>query len=113
MEAARFKFYWFLWLISPAVIMLVATYRPNRVKIVSCILTSLLLTYTFSNLAVIKKWDIRLETAETQDELDYATADGANKVFTLFFIAPLEAIIFTSFWGGVGYLINRKKGKSK
>ena len=111
MEAARFNIFWFFWLIAPAVTMLVATYKPSKIKIISSILLSLILTYTFSNLAVIRKWDIRMEIAKTKEELDYATADGANKVFTLMFIAPLEAIIFTSFWGGVGYFIYRQKGK--
>ena len=70
---------------------------------------SLMLTYSFSNLAVIRKWDIRMEIAKTKEELNYATADGANKVFTLMFIAPIEAIILTSFWGGVGYYVRRNK----
>lgn len=111
MESARFNIYWFVWLIAPALTMLIATYKPNKTKIVSCVLLSLVLTYTLSNLAVIRKWDIRMEIAKTQAELDYATTDGANKAFTLMFFAPLEAIFFTSFWGGIGYLLSRKKRK--
>jgi hypothetical protein len=112
MEAARFNIYWFLWLLAPAITMLIATYKPNKVKIISLIMLSLVLTYSFSNLAVIRKWDIRMEIAKTKEELEHATADGANKVFTLMFIAPIEAIFFTSLWGGVGYYVHRRKEKS-
>lgn len=89
--------------------MLIATYKPSKIKVISLVMLSLLLTYSFSNLAVIRKWDIRMEIANTKEELEYATADGANKVFTLMFIAPIESIFFTSLWGGVGYYVHRKK----
>lgn len=109
MDAARFNIYWFLWLLAPAVTMLIATYKPNKVKIISLVMLSLVLTYSFSNLAVIRKWDIRMDIAKTKEELEYASADGANKVFTLLFIAPIEAIFFTSLWGGLGYYVHRRK----
>ena len=111
MELARFNIFWFAWLICPIAIMMYATYKSNRKMLVIGIVCSILLTYLFSNLAVHRKWNIRLNVAKTQNEIEYATADGANKAFTLIFIAPSEAILFTSLWGVIGTYWWRLKRK--
>ena len=103
MAAARFNIFWFLWFLAPLVVMLTATFRHRRWDLVVGTVVSLASTYTLSNLAVQEKWRIRNEIAVTAEELAYATADGANLVFTLFLIAPLEAILLTLLWGFVGW----------
>jgi hypothetical protein len=65
-------------------------------------------TYLLSNLAVQTKWRIRNEIAVTDEERVYATADGANLVFTAFFFAPAEAVIYTLGWGWIGSRIWRR-----
>ena len=102
MDSARLNMYWFLWIATPALIMLSATYVDGRRVIIMAIITSLCLTYVLSNLAVIEKWDQRIEEAGTEEQLEAATADGANKVFTLYVFAPIEAAFFTGLWYWVG-----------
>ena len=103
MAAARYNEYWFLWLFAPFVVMLAATFRHRRWDVIIGIGVSLATTYTLSNLAVQEKWRIRNEIAVTPEEVAYATADGANLVFTFLLIAPVEAIVLTWLWGLVGW----------
>ena len=103
MAAARFNIYWFLWLLAPLSVMLVATFRKRRWNLIIGIAISLATTYALSNLAVQEKWRIRNESAVTATEQAYAIGDGANIVFTLFFIAPIEAIVLTCLWGFIGW----------
>lgn len=98
MAAARYNIYWFLSLIVPAVVMLVATYRERRRWLLLGALTSFVATYFLCFLAVQTKWHDRFELAHTHEQLAYATADGANIVFTAFFFAPVEAALYTVFW---------------
>jgi len=60
-------------------------------------------TYTLCNISVREKWGKRFELAKTDEELEYASADGANLVFTAIAIGPFEAILYTSFWSFVGW----------
>ena len=62
------------------------------------IIASLACTYELSNLAVQTKWRIRQQIAVTEEEQEYATADGANLVFTAFLFAPVEATVMTGLW---------------
>lgn len=103
MIAARYNAYWVLSFIFPAIIMLAATYERKKYILILGVLLSLTGTFTLCNLAVEKKWNDRLEMARTDVELDYATADGANLVFTLLVFAPFEAMLYTSFWGAIGW----------
>jgi hypothetical protein len=102
MEAARFNGYWFLSLLAPAFVMLLVTYWRKKAVFVSGVVISLVLTYGLCNLAVWEKWDIRNEVARTKEEREYATADGANLVFTALLFAPCEAVLYTCLWGFVG-----------
>lgn len=103
MEAARFNVYWYVSIFAPALIMLFATYWRRRSILILSILISLFSTYALCNISVEEKWRVRNEIAQTDAEREYATADGANLVFTLIFIGPFEAILYTSFWGVVGW----------
>ena len=71
---------------------------------IGAMILSVVLTYAFSNLAIIEKWNIRQTAAVTEQQLEAATADGANKVFTLYLFAPVEAVFLTWFW----YWMSRK-----
>lgn len=101
--AARFNIYWYLSILAPALIMLAVTYWRRRVPVILGVLFSLVLTYALCNLAVQEKWRIRNEIAKTEIEQEYATADGANLVFTALIIGPFEAIAYTSIWGIIGW----------
>ena len=103
MELARFNIYWFLWLLAPAVIMIASTYWRRISVLVLGIALSLVSTYLLSNMAVAEKWRIRNEVAATEEQLSTATSDGANIVFTRFLFAPVEAVVFTAFWGIIGW----------
>ena len=103
MYAAKFNTFWYLSFIVPAVLMLAITYLRSRLALVLGVILSLGSTYFLCNLTVQEKWQTRLEIAKTDQELEYATADGANLVFTYFAIAPLESILYTSIWGLVGW----------
>jgi len=102
MDAAHLNIFWFLSLLVPATIMFGATYFQRRWILVLGILFSLSATYVLCNVAVQKKWDIRIENAKTGQELENATADGANIVFTAFLFAPLESVTYTWLWSVVG-----------
>ena len=103
MEAARFNIYWYLSLLTPLLVMAVATYRRKKSIMWSGAAASLVATYLLCNLAVQAKWETRWRIAQTEEEQRYATADGANLVFTAFIIGPFEAILYTSIWGVVGW----------
>jgi hypothetical protein len=102
MAAARLNVFWFLSFLAPAAIMLLATFWKQRRILVVGVVISLVVTYTLSNLAVQQKWQTRLETAKTEKQLEAATADGANIVFTAYVFGPLEAVLYTWFWGYAG-----------
>jgi|GEM_PF-5946580 len=115
--AARFNLFWYLSLIAPAAIMLTVTYFSRKTLLITGIVLSLLRTYLLCNVSVQQKWKIRNELARTDEEMEYATADGANRVFTAFVIGPFEALLYTSFWGICGWrlwrLCDQKKQSSK
>jgi hypothetical protein len=100
MIAARFNTYWLLSLAVPAVAMLFATFWRKRYVFIAGAVVSLLATYYLSNLAVQAKWRTRFELARTEQELEYASADGANLVFTLF-LARLWRLSSTPVSGGL------------
>ncbi len=99
MMLARFNLFWFLWLSAPILLMWYATRTSRRVRLICCAILSLLLTYYFSNLAVDRKWDLLSDWADTPEALEIAQRDGANRVFTLLFLGPAEAVVLTVFWG--------------
>lgn len=102
MAAARFNVFWFLSILAPAVIMLLATFwQEKRIWVVGAAI-SLSVTYLLCNLAVQEKWHTRLELAKTETQLAAATRDGANLVFTAYISGPLEAMVYTWFWGSMG-----------
>lgn len=102
MAAARFNVYWFLSFLVPAAIMLAVTYWKSRKVFFLGVLVSLALTYWLCNIAVQEKWRTRFEMAKTEQQIQVATTDGANIVFTAFFFGPLEAVLYTWFWGYIG-----------
>jgi len=102
MAAARFNVFWFLSFLAPAAIMLLATYWKEKRILIAGVVVSVVVTYALCNLAVQQKWQTRLEMAKTEKQLDAATADGANIVFTAYIFGPLEAILYTLFWGYIG-----------
>jgi uncharacterized membrane protein YkvI len=101
--SARFNIYWYLSFLAPAIIMLAVTYRQNKKLLVVGVIVSPIATYLLCNLAVQEKWQTRNQLAQTEEEMSYATADGANLVFTAFFIGPFESILYTSLWGMLGW----------
>ncbi len=103
MAAARFNIYWYLSLIVPAAVMLIATYRHKRSTLASGALLSVIAVYLLCNIAVQTKWRARFEMAKTEQEIEYASADGANLAFTALLIAPFEAALYTTFWGVIGW----------
>lgn len=105
MEAARFNVYWYLSFAVPLIVMAVATYRRKKSLLWVGVVASLVATYMLCNLAVQTKWETRWEIAKTKEEREYATADGANLVFTAFVFAPLEALLYTAVWGFVGWRV--------
>ena len=82
-DAARFNFYWYLWLLSPILFGVFAAFVETRLLRVVLFTSSMLAVYAFSNLAVWRKWEPRLAGATSPDEVAAATADGGNLVFTL------------------------------
>ena len=102
MIAVRYNLWWYLSLFVPALIMLTGTFWNKRYLLIIAIIFSLVSTYTLCNISVREKWKVRYEIAKTSKELDYASADGANLVFTAIFIGPFEAILYTTIWGVIG-----------
>jgi len=103
--AARFNNYWYMSFLIPAVVMLVFTFPMRKKLLVAGVIISLVATYTLCNFSVQEKWKVRNEIAQTNQEREFATADGANLVFTAFFIAPFEAILYTFIWGFLGWRV--------
>ena len=103
MFSAQFNVYWWLSIVAPALIMLAVTYWHRRVALIVGVILSLVITYALCNFSVQEKWRIRNEVAQTDSERDYAQRDGANLVFTLVFIGPFEAVLYTTLWGVVGW----------
>ena len=102
MIAAKYNLWWYLSFIVPALIMLFGTFWNKRYLLVIAVILSLVSTYVISNISVREKWEQRYEMAKTSEELDYASADGANLVFTAIYIGPFEAILYTTIWGVLG-----------
>jgi hypothetical protein len=114
MFAARFNIWWFLSFIAPALIMIIGAFWHKKWVLIIAILLSLVTTYMLCNLAVRKMWDTRCKIAKTEEEIAYATADGANLVFTAFVIGPFESVLYTTIWGVLGWrLWPRIKGRGK
>lgn len=107
MTLARFNVFWYVWALAPLVIMSFSCWAPTRKKLWLGVLTSIVSVYVLSIFAVSRKWDLRLALASTPQESEFATADGANMVFTAYFFAPLEAIFLTLFWGAFVYLAGK------
>lgn len=101
--AARYNAYWYLSFIAPAAVMLVATFSHKRPLLWAGVLASVVATYILCNMAVQEKWRARFEMAKTDQELEYASADGANLAFTAFFFAPFESVLYTTLWGVLGW----------
>lgn len=102
MAAARFNVFWYLSFFAPAAIMLLATFWKQKRAIIAGVVMSVIVTYTLCNLAVQEKWKTRWEMAKTEKELEAASVDGANLVFTTYVSGPLEAAMHTWFWGYFG-----------
>jgi len=102
MAAARFNVFWLLSFLAPAAIMLLVTFCKEKRIFVAGVVISLVVTYALCNLAVQEKWQTRIEIAKTEKQLEAATADGANVVFTAYLFGPLEAVLYTWFWGYIG-----------
>lgn len=101
--AARYNILWYLSFLAPVVIMVISTFWRKKSILILGIVLSLITTYALCNLSVQRKWQIRNEIAKTEEERAYATADGANLVFTAFFIAPFESAVYTALWGFLGW----------
>jgi len=111
-DPERFNLLFFMWLLaSPVVMLYVTLWSPGKKKIIIGVLLSLTLTFVLSNLSVMRKWDLRMENAVTVQEKENASADGANKVFNLIFLSPIEAVLFTVFWSGVGCMVYRVRNQ--
>jgi hypothetical protein len=114
MIAARYNLWWYLSLIAPAILMLAATFWHKKHILIFAVILSIVGTYALCNISVREKWKTRYEMAKTQQEIEYACADGANLVFTAIAIGPFEAFLYTTFWGFVGWklwpkILKRKK----
>ena len=103
MANAQINVYWYLSLIAPFAIMISATFWRRRWILWAGVVLSLVATYFLCNFSVVEKWRIRNEIARTDEEKLYASADGANLAFTAFVFAPVEAVIYTSVWGVLGW----------
>ena len=101
--AARYNIFWYLSIIAPAAIMIFSTFWHKKQTLIIAIIISLVTTYTLCNLSVQKKWRTRYEIAKTEKEKAYATADGANLVFTAYIIGPFESALYTTIWGVIGW----------
>jgi uncharacterized membrane protein len=108
MEAARFNIYYFLTFVTPAVLMLAAGVSRKVVMLFIVAILSVVVTYLLDVKAVDTKWATRIRLARTEEEMEYATADGANLVFTGYVMAPVEAILYTTLWGVVGWKLGAR-----
>lgn len=85
--------------------------RTKRATLIGAVI-SILATYGLCLFAVIRKWDLRMESAITPEQMDMSQADGANKIFTAYVSAPIEAIFWTALWGFIWMRLNKKSTKS-
>lgn len=105
-------FWWLSWF-APLSIMFIACATRNRAIFWLGVIASLVVTYLLCVQATEVKWAVRNSTAITESEVEFANADGANLVFTVLFIAPLEALFVTWLWGKIGrHIWPRKPGSS-
>ena len=102
--AAKYNVYWYLSYIVPWLIMFLAAFGGKKKIFIAGILISLIATFFLRVSAVVEKWKIRGEIADTQEEIAYAGADGTNLVVETAFIAPFQAIVSTIFWSIVSWL---------
>ena len=102
MQDGTYNVYWWLSLIAPAVIMLIARATRSRKIYWLAVVCSVIVTYVLCLQAVELKWAIRNATATLDSEIERATSDGANLVFNAILLAPLQAVLFTWFWGWIG-----------
>ena len=105
MQDGTLNAYFYDSFLVPAVIMVAAGVARNDRLLNIAILTSLLATYWLANLAVQEKWKVRFATASTDAEIQRATADGANRVFTAILLAPVQAVFSTALWCWGGSLV--------
>jgi succinate dehydrogenase hydrophobic anchor subunit len=71
------------------------------------------ITYLLINLAVNLKWDLRIDAVNsnsnaTLEDLEYATADGANLIFTMLF-GWIFAIVYVGWWELLWRVIHRRE----
>ena len=102
MVDGTYNLLWWFSLIAPVVIMFVSCAAKTRRVFWIGFFASLVCTYLLSVYATEAKWSIRNATATTETEVLHATSDGANLAFTAILFAPLQAVIFSWFWGWVG-----------
>ena len=101
--AARYNIWWYLSFFVPATVMIISTFWHKKTLLIAGIILSLVTTWSLCNMSVHNKWRIRNEIAQTEQERAYATADGANMVFTAYVIAPFESVLYTTIWAFLGW----------
>lgn len=112
LDAAQFNVFWCLAMGVPAIIMLSATWFKARAVWWIAGLISVLAAYSLINISVEVKWDRRIDGAKTPEERQYWTErDGANLVFAAYVSGPVQAVIYTLFWGYVGVYLHSKRGR--
>lgn len=102
--AAKYNMYWYLSYIAPAVIMILAAFGGRKKIFIVGIIISLVATWWLRGTAVVEKWNIRNEIADTPEEKAYAEADGANLLVEGGFVAPFQAVVSTFIWGFAGWI---------
>jgi uncharacterized membrane protein YeaQ/YmgE (transglycosylase-associated protein family) len=107
MESGVYNFYWWLSYAAPILIMFIACSTRKRWIYLLGLICSFVATWNLNFLAVTTKWQIRNSTAVTSEEVEVATSDGANIVFTAILFGPLEALILTLIFGWIGQKIWR------
>jgi len=114
MDVARFNVFWFLSLLAPAAIMIGASAGRRIWLSFVAAAVSLGATYWLCLLAVSRKWDIRAASAATESQKQWVyDHDGANQAFTAVVTGPLEAVVYTLFWGVIGWkLVSMYRSRS-
>lgn len=84
---------------------------PKRTKIIYMLFV-IGVCYLLIILSVSRVWELRLESAVTPEQLEMATGDGANKVFTLF-LGWIPASVYVGFWMIIKRLVMKNKIKYK
>jgi hypothetical protein len=109
----RLNVFWFLSLLAPAFIMS-RIFRTEKFKWNWLEITlSLMVTYFLCVASVFRKWNLLSANAITREQIEFATThDGANQVFSIFLLGPVEAIFWTVLWGCLwARYWKRKSGK--